>query len=250
MLKPHQDTYVKQFPLTRRTLALGALATAATPAFAQTMQPQRLLFIGNSLTYTNNLPRLVEAVFASAGIEAGAEMVAMPGISLFDHWYSPRREAEKAIAKGGWTSVIMQQGPSSQPEGRRDLRGSVKRFAKFITDVGARPGIYCVWPREDRSSDFDDVIESYRLAAEDVDGLFFPVGPAWRMTPDDIRLYSPDGIHPTGYGSYLAALVIYGVLSGKSPIGLPSTLTFKDGARAQIPDDVVAKLQLAAASVL
>ncbi len=236
--------------LTRRTLAVGALAAVAAPALAQETQPPRLLFIGNSLTYTNNLPRLVEAVFLGAGVEASAEMVAMPSISLFDHWYSPRREAEKAIAKGGWTTVVMQQGPSAQPESRRDLRSSVKRFARFITDVGARPAVYCVWPQQSRPEDFDAVTESYRLAAEDVDGLFIPVGPAWRAAPDDIRLYSPDGIHPTSYGSYLAALVMYGALSGKSPDGLPSTLTFKDGTRAQLPDDVVAKLQRAAGSVL
>lgn len=235
---------------TRRTLTLGALASAAAPAFAQDTPPHRLLFIGNSLTYTNKLPLLVEAVFTSAGTQASTEMVAMPGISLFDHWYSPRREAEKAIARGGWTHVIMQQGPSAQPESRRDLRSSVKRFAKFIAAAGARPALYCVWPPQERSSDFDDVIESYRLAAEDIGALFFPVGAAWRATPADIRLYTPDGIHPTAYGSYLAALVIYGVLSGKSPVGLPNVLMFKDGTRARLPEDIVGTLQTAAASVL
>jgi hypothetical protein len=239
------------FRPTRRALTLGALASVAAPAFAQEGgQAHRLLFIGNSLTYTNKLPLLVEAVFAGAGAEASTEMVAHPGVSLHDHWYSPRREAEKAIARGGWTHVIMQQGPSSQPESRLDLRKSVKRFAKFIADAGARPGIYCVWPREDRSSDFDDVIESYRLAADDIGATFFPVGAAWRAAPADIRLYSPDGIHPTVAGSYLAALVIYGVLSGRSPVGLPNLLVFKDGTRARLPDEIVAPLQAAAASVL
>jgi len=236
--------------LTRRGLTLGALAAAGAPAFAQNTTTQRLLFIGNSLTYTNNLPRLVEAVFAGAGEQASTEMVAQPGISLFDHWYSPRREAEKAIARGGWTTVVMQQGPSSRPESRRDLRSSVKRFAKFIAAAGARPALYCVWPLQSRPEDFDAVIESYRLAADDIGALFFPVGAAWRATPADIQLYSPDGIHPTAYGSYLAALVMYRALSGKSPEGLPSTLTFSDGTRARVPDSIAATLQRAAASVL
>jgi hypothetical protein len=235
---------------TRRALTLGALAAAATPAFAQEAPAQRLLFIGNSLTYTNNLPQLVEAVFTSAGAPASAEMVAMPGVSLFDHWYSPRREAEKAIARGGWTTVVMQQGPSSRPESRRDLRSSVKRFAKFIADAGARPALYCVWPQQSRAEDFDDVIESYRLAADDIGALFFPVGAAWRAAPADIQLYSADEIHPTAYGSYLAALVMYGVLSGRSPEGLPGTLTFSDGTRARLPDNIAATLQGVAASVL
>jgi len=236
--------------LTRRSLTLAAIATVAVPGVAHETPAERLLFIGNSLTYTNNLPRIVEAVFAGAGAKASTDMVAMPGISLFDHWYSPRREAEKAIARGGWTAVVMQQGPSAQPESRRDLRISVKRFAKFIADAGARPALYCVWPQQSRPEDFDSVIESYRLAADDIGALFFPVGAAWRATPAEIPLYSPDGLHPNAYGSYLAAVVMFGVLSGKSPEGLPGTLTFSDGTRARVPDSIAAALQGAAASVL
>jgi hypothetical protein len=239
-----------QLALTRRALTLGALATAAAPAFAQDTMAHRLLFIGNSLTYTNNLPKIVEAVFAGAGAQASTEMVTMPGVSLFDHWYSPQRKAEKTIARGGWTTVVMQQGPSSRPESRRDLRRSVKRFAKFIADAGARPALYCVWPQQSRPEDFDAVIESYRLAAEDIGALFFPVGAAWRATPADIPLYSPDGLHPNAYGFYLAALVMYGVLSGRSPEGLPATLTFSDGAQARFPASIAATLQGVAASVL
>jgi len=237
-------------PTTRRAIVVGALVAATAPAFAQEGPPQRLLFIGNSLTYTNNLPRIVEAVFAGAGATASTEMVAMPGISLFDHWYSPRREAEKAIARGGWSTVVMQQGPSAQPESRRDLRSSVKRFAKFIAAAGARPALYCVWPQQSRPEDFDAVIESYRLASDDIGALFFPVGAAWRRTPAEIPLYSGDGIHPNAYGSYLAALVMYGVLSGKSPEGLPAMLTFSDGTQARLPESIAAALQGAAASVL
>jgi hypothetical protein len=144
----------------------------------------------------------------------------------------------------------MQQGPSSRPESRRDLRSSVKRFAKFIAAASARPALYCVWPQQSRPEDFDDVIESYRLAADDIGALFFPVGAAWRATPADIPLYSPDGIHPNAYGSYLAALVMYGVLSSRSPEGLPATLTFSDGTQARLPESIAAALQGAAASVL
>jgi hypothetical protein len=234
---------------TRRALTLGALASAAAPAFAQPDE-QRLLFIGNSLTYTNNLPVLVEAVFAGAGLGASAEMVAKPAFSLADHWHAQGREAHKAIAHGGWDFVVMQQGSSARPESRIDLRRSVKRFAEPIAAAGARPAIYCVWPRDDNRSDFDDVIESYRLAAEDIGAVFFPVGAAWQAAPRDIQLYSPDGLHPSVYGSYLAALVIFAVVSATSPVGLPNMLTFRDGARAKLPADIAATLQEVAAGVM
>lgn len=240
-----------RFALTRRALALGALTSVVTPALAQEPPAeQRVLFIGNSLTYTNNLPALVKAVFTGAGLGAVAEMVAKPAFSLGDHWHAPAREAHKAIARGGWSTVVMQQGSSAQPESRRDLRRDAKRFAESIAAVGARPALYCVWPRDGSWSDFDRVIESYRLAADDIGALFFPVGAAWRAAPRDIRLYSPDGLHPSVYGSYLAALVIFAVLSGESPVGLPNVLTFKDGARGRLPEDVVKTLQDAAAAVV
>jgi len=35
-------------------------------------------------------------------------------------------------------------------------------------------------------------------------------------------LYGPDGFHPTVTASYLAALVIYQQISGRSPVGLPA----------------------------
>ena len=58
--------------------------------------------------------------------------------------------------------------------------------------------------------------------------FLFPVGEAWlaaqRLDPS-IPLYAFDGLHPSGEGSYLAALVMYATLYAKSPIGLPALKT-------------------------
>jgi hypothetical protein len=88
-----------------------------------------------------------------------------------------------------------------------------------------------------------------RQAAEEVDGLLFPVGEAWlsawRVDPK-IGLYSADGFHPSATGSYLAGLVIYEHLYKRSPVGLPSTLRLSTGARIDIPADQAVVLQQAA----
>lgn len=85
----------------------------------------------------------------------------------------------------------------------------------------AATAVYSVWPQSWRRGDFDAAIEFYELAAEDVNGLLFPVASAWlaawRREPT-LALYSPDGLHPSIAGSYLAALVMYGVLYERSPI--------------------------------
>ena len=51
-------------------LCIGMFAACAPAAFAQTPTPAReyrVLLVGNSLTYTNNLPALLRAVGASQG---------------------------------------------------------------------------------------------------------------------------------------------------------------------------------------
>jgi hypothetical protein len=69
------------------------------------------------------------------------------------------------------------------------------------------------------------VSASYAAAARDVGAILLPAGDAWReaWTRDpNLALYSDDGLHPSAEGSYLAALVIYQRLTGRTPVGLPS----------------------------
>ena len=88
--------------------------------------------------------------------------------SLEDHWN--QGNARAAIAKGGWSVVVLQQGPSALPESRVLLRDYSKRFAAEARKAGARTALYMVWPSKARARDFDDVSESYALAARDVAG--------------------------------------------------------------------------------
>src|SRR6266850_4072585 len=75
----------------------------------------RVLFIGNSLTTANDLPGVVAALFVAAGGDPiECRTVAFPGYSLEDNWN--RGDARRAIAEGGWSTVVLQQGPSALPE--------------------------------------------------------------------------------------------------------------------------------------
>jgi hypothetical protein len=236
----------------RRFRIAGALALVsglALPLPATAADGVRVLFIGNSLTAYNDLPAIVEAL-AKAGGQPTLDWksVLLPGTSLEDQWRDG--QARKAIGLGPWDYVVLQQGPSALDESRASLLDYVGRFAKEIRAVGARPAIYMVWPSSSRTSDFDDVSQSYRLAARQVDGLLFPVGEAWRAAwkrDAKLALYSSDGLHPTPAGSYLAALVMYGRLYGRSPVGLPANLTLSGGGAAiAVPEAEARLLQEAA----
>ncbi len=213
---------------------------------------RRILFIGNSLTYWNDLPLIVQALADSAGGASLAVMtVAFPDYNLDDH--RAQGAAERAIALGGWEVVVLQQGPSSLPENRAQLRASVGLLNGDIRAVSAMPALYSVWPQNARRGDFDAAMESYRLAAQDVNGLLFPVAAAWLAAwarDPALALYSPDGLHPSVAGSYLAALVMYGVLYDRSPVGLPARVRLASGAELGVSAAVAVQLQDAAAEAL
>jgi hypothetical protein len=177
-----------------------------------------VLFIGNSLTAANDLPGMVEAMARAAGVEVRCTVVAKPNFSLEDHWNDG--EARRAIARGGWSYVVLQQGPSALPESRVLLHEYARRFDGEIRRAKARPALFMVWPSEARRGDFGGVSQSYTGAATLIGGELLPVGEAWRAAwrrDPSLALYGPDGFHPSRLGSSLAALVILNRLSGRIP---------------------------------
>jgi hypothetical protein len=202
----------------------------------------RILFIGNSLTTANNLPAVVEALARADGaVRIETRTVAFPNHGLEDHWN--RGDALRAIRQDKWDVVVLQQGPSALPESRTLLREFTKGFHAEISKTGARTALYMVWPSSSRASDFDAVSRSYAAAAADVGGLLLPAGDAWRAAwrrDKALALYGPDGFHPSALGTYLAALVIYQEVTGRSVAGIPSPLS-------SIDPKIVSVLQAAAA---
>ena len=184
----------------------------------------RILFIGNSLTYVNDLPAVVKALTTGAGLpNTQVATIAYPDYALEDHWN--QGNARAAVGKDGWTHVIMQQGPSALEESRVNLLQWSNTFAEQIKAHGAMPGMYMVWPSTERNFDFDRVSESYRLAAEAIGGQLYPAGDAWRAAwrrNPGLALYGGDGFHPSSLGTYTAALTIVAVVFNRSPVGLPT----------------------------
>jgi hypothetical protein len=199
-------------------LALLLASFAPSAAERQRAATTRVLFIGNSLTLTNGLPAMVQRVAAVSGDGLDYETVAFANVSLEDHW--ARGDALRAIKRGGWSFVVLQQGPSAMPDSRVLLREYVRRFDAEVRRTGARTALYMVWPSSGRRGDFEAVSASYAIAAKDVGGVLLAAGDlwraAWRRQPA-LALYGPDGFHPSPLGSYIAALAIYQGLTGRPP---------------------------------
>jgi hypothetical protein len=230
-----------------RTSLIGCVALAWL-SLPVSSEPHILhvLFIGNSLTTVNNVPDLVARLAAAARQPFQHRTVAFDGYSLEDHWH--RGDARRVIAEGGWSIVVLQQGPSALPQSRVNLRDYVRRFDGDARRIGARTALYMVWPTADRRGDFADVKQSYSTAAHDVDGVFIPGGEAWLEAwrrDQRLELYGSDGFHPTPAGSYLVALVMFDILFTRSPIGLPSLVAPARHAELlqRAAADVVARLR-------
>jgi hypothetical protein len=195
-------------------VALVALLLWLAPS--QPTAPIRVLFIGNSLTYVNDLPAMVAAFGRSAGTPIEYDAVAVPDFSLEDHWNQGRARA--AIRRGGWAWVVLQQGPSALPTSRVLLIEYAKRFDQEIRRAGARTAMYMVWPSRARRGDFPGVSRSYAAAATELRATLLPVGDAWQEAwaiDASLPLYGRDGLHPSPMGSWLASLVIYRQLTGR-----------------------------------
>jgi hypothetical protein len=227
------------------------LACAATtePGPQLIGEGRPILFIGNSYLYTQDIPGIVQALADSAGGDKLAVMtIAKPDYALIDHWREGVVQTEIKARNFDW--VVLQQGPSSTDINRDSLRQLTKMFAA-IMNVAEVPTLFSAWPSSTRQQDFPRAIESYTLAASDVNGLLLPIAASWLDTwarEPNASLYA-DGLHPSQAGAYLSALVIYAKLFGKSPIGLPATVLTHSGNLVSVSSAQAVTLQEAAAAV-
>jgi hypothetical protein len=230
-------------------IGVAAIAIAALVgghgAHAETRPPLRVLFVGNSLTATNDLPAVVAGLARATGRSLGYRTIAFGGFALEDHW--AQGDARAALASRTWDVIVMQQGPSALPESQVNLREWTSRFADEARAAGTRPALLTVWPESYRRGALRDVIASYRRAAAAARADLFPAGLAWQIAwgcRPALGLYGPDGFHPSALGTYAAALVLYGRLFKAPLVGIRALMPARVGARTAV------LLQKAAASSL
>lgn len=207
----------------------------------------RVLLIGNSLTYSNDLPQVLQAIAAQAGKSLQVDAITIGGAALEDHYRN--RSTLARIGSGDYDLVVLQQGPSSLPESQEHLANWTARFEGVIRASGARPALYMVWPDVTRIDFLDAVRQSYSEAAHAVNGMFIPAGEAWRAAwraDPSLRLYDADQFHPSALGSYTAALSMYCEFYGQTPVGLPPRLQREGAELLRLPPEQAQTVQQAA----
>ena len=221
-----------------RRLALGALAwgallpsrslgaqqpVAPTPAVAAAHAPLRILWIGNSYTYVNDLPRTLTLLALGAGENRVPAITAVLKGGQFLRGHAARRDMEELMAQR-WDYVVLQDqslAPIQQPDTVLKYGTQLGTMAR---KAGAKVLLYVTWPRRDTPQTNGAIAATYAKLADVLGATMVPVGAAWMAMREESpasELYIDDGSHPSPIGTYLAASVFYRVLYGKSVLGLP-----------------------------
>ena len=173
----------------------------------------RILFIGNSHTYYNDMPLMVRRRFVEEdGYDCEVTMIAHGGWFLAQHVEEP--DVRFNIRYGNYDYVVLQE--HAHPFGPEEkFYEAARTLTGWIKEAGSRPVIYMTWAKKDEPGAQRRMTEAHRKIAEETGSLLAPVGEEWwdymRSRPD-LEMYSGDGRHASEAGSEFAAKWIWQVI--------------------------------------
>lgn len=181
----------------------------------------RILMLGNSFTFTNDLPQRLAAL-------TGAEVVQHTrGGARLSEQLNPATglgaKTQAALEQAQWNYVVLQEmshGPITSPD---RFFTSVKRLCDQIRKNGATPVLYATWAYQkgskalaDKGWDYDDMARklsaAYHQAAHENHALLADVGQRFYELSETEALYADDGVHQNLRGACIAAETIASVI--------------------------------------
>ena len=176
----------------------------------------KVLFVGNSHTYFNDMPALF-ARFAelTTGERPEVTMLAYSGRDWAWHrkeYYALRFN----LMYGGYDYCVLQQAAHPYPPVE-----STKKFGAELIALchhcGVAPVVYMTWAEKRFPENQQIMVEVCEALANENRTLLAPVGAVWRAIREncpEIELYYRDGEHASPYGDFLIAAVLCRLLIG------------------------------------
>lgn len=192
----------------------------------------KILFIGNSYTYYNDMPTLFSRLCGCNGKQAQVFSVTKGGRRLHENLDSSdetTRQLEAVVAQNKMDVYVLQE-HSTLP------LLDFQRFSANVTGLMEKLGparyvLYQTWGRKTGSAFLEEqklstrtmalrLQDAYRKVAETAGADRAPVGLFFLQVSEnhpEIELYDPDLTHPSYEGSCLAALVHYRTIFDEIP---------------------------------
>lgn len=195
-----------------------------------------VLFIGNSLTYYNNLPGMLENLAIQNNNSILVDRKTVPGASLLA--LLNNQSVIDKINEKTWDYIILQSNDiTAFPDMYHYEINTLTSFKNIITNNcentkiiypmlwGFRNGIYV--PGDEVFYTYEEYFEKIYVGtlyiADQLDLLIAPIGLAWKQVREEnpaIELFAADNCHPALKGSYIGACVYFSVIFQESSVGL------------------------------
>ncbi|MBQ9251392.1 MAG: SGNH/GDSL hydrolase family protein [Clostridia bacterium] len=172
----------------------------------------RILFIGNSHTYYNDMPVMVQRRAVEEGYDCDVTMIAHGGWFLSQHVEEP--DVRFNILYGGYDYVVLQE--HAHPFGPEErFMDAAVTLNKLIREAGSTPVIYECWAKKNEPEKQGYMTEVHKRVAEAIGALRAPVGENWwsyKNSWPDLEMYAEDGAHASEAGSDFAAKLIWAAI--------------------------------------
>lgn len=168
----------------------------------------KILFIGNSHTYFNDMPIRVKRRFDEEGYNCSVTMLAHPGWFLAQHVDNP--EAKFNIIYGEYDYVVLQE--HAHPFGPVEkFFSAVRTLTGWIRESGSTPVLFITWARKNEPEVQQQMTDAHIKIAEETGSLLAHVGDMWwgyMESWPNLEMYAEDGEHASLAGSDFAAKMI------------------------------------------
>ena len=198
-------------------------------------EPLRVVFVGNSYTYTNDLPMLFRALVHSQNParDVQTEAFVTPGGYLNERWregvvqrYLKANPVDVLVLQeaGGWLRCADHPSLRSSFACTDSLR-THKRYAEFAARLGIRTIILGTWGADVHEQ--SSISRVTRRLSKAIDALPADVGDAilvLRQLEPDTKWFTDRILHPSPEVSMLAAITLYARIEGWLPEARAVTL--------------------------
>ena len=213
---------------------IGGLLFGKQDAHASESDAVQILFVGNSLTYRNQMSQMFQQLAEAGEYEVNVEILCRSGRSL-EQWADKSSSLGKRFVKKlrsrQWDYVILQEQSLKPLKNPGSMQKAAASLCRSVRHRGAQPILYMTWAHKEGAAFYSTSFAvkkklNQQKAQESIARVYCRVGEVngaavanvglaflrCQQHYNSMELYSSDKRHPSREGSYLAACTLYATI--------------------------------------